>query len=107
MIDRAMIKDYSERLKTPTKPLSVILHGDFVCSYLAAQHLREDLWGIKMTGVTMPAAHEQCALIQYDDTPSVLYTLMIIVKPQANTSVICGPTRPYIGSKTAIRTKKS
>ena len=104
-IDRAMINNYSQRLKKPT--LSTILRGDFTCSYLSAQHLREDLRGIKMTGVTMPAAHEQCALIRYSDMLSVLDTLMVIIKPHSNPNIIRGPAHPYIGSKTAMQTKKS
>ena len=96
-IDCAMIDDYSQRLKTQTKPLSEILKGDYQCSYLAAQHLREDLWGIKMTGITMPAAHEQCSLIKYDDTPSVADTVIILVKPHSNMNIIRGSTNPYIG----------
>ena len=102
-----MIDDYSQRLKTQTKPLSEILKGDYQCSYLAAQHLREELWGSKMTGITMPAAHEQCSLIKYDDTPSVADTVMILVKPHSNMNIIRGSTNPYIGSKTTMRTKRS
>ena len=78
-----------------------------MCSYLAAQHPREELWGVKITSETTPAAHEQCSQIQYEETPSIIDTLMIIVKPHSNTSIIRGPTHPYIGSKTTMRTKKS
>ena len=103
-----MVDDYVQRLKTQTKPLSKILKGDFQCSYLAAQHLREELWGIKMTGITMPAAREQCALIRYDtDTPSVPDTIKILVKPHSNMNIIRGSTNPYIGLKTTMRTKRS
>ena len=59
-----------------------------------------------MTGVTMPAAHEQCALIRYSDMLSVLDTLMVIIKPHSNPNIIRGRAHPYIGSKTAMQTKK-
>lgn len=69
-MDDWCIREYKNRLVRGV--VNDIFDERIFCTYILAQSLREDTWGIDIVGVTMPAPHEQVILSRYDQLESII-----------------------------------
>lgn len=110
--DEHLIATYVSKLNNNwgTKDLASLFHtpNNPNCSISIAQHLRELSWGIKIEGITMPPPHEQMSMKRWKDAND-LSKCFLIQERKCVTTPNCtrGPLRPYIGSATTLRKKRS
>lgn len=101
---------YKNRLNSlETRSLDqCLLHPSSECSAEVAQHLRVTTWNLEVEGVTMPCTIEQGRLLRWSD-PGVVpeKSILIVVYNDVSKLTKRGRHRPYIGSSTQLRTKRS
>lgn len=97
--DLGAIRPYSRRLRGDSKPLETITKIDSQCSFEITQYLTDMTWGRQITGVTMPAAHEQVTLSRWNTCLHPLSAISVLVDKDTNKCHTRGAHRPYIGSR--------
>ncbi|USL85442.1 MAG: RNA-dependent RNA polymerase [Ixodes ricinus orinovirus-like virus 1] len=81
------------------------------CITVLTYHLRMELWGHHLEGVTMPAQQEQTTLHPYDDIPPAWLPSTILIEVESSLESICPPTKgrhqAYFGAQTKLRARRA
>lgn len=87
---------------------SLLLNPSSSCSMISTSELPNKLWNLQIEGVTMPCTLEQCVLTRWDsELIEPGRTITIDVDAGAELLTTRGQYKPYVGSLTQMRTRKS
>ncbi|DAZ87903.1 TPA_asm: hypothetical protein [Girado virus 3] len=107
--DIQMIQEYNQRFENTihyqtNKEIFQLMPS---CSYEVAQLLRKNTWKIELDNITMPAVHECYTISTGIDTSKPSSSFLIYIDSSHEKYTNRGINKPYIGTNTKERVKKS